>query len=319
MIKVRFGGKTAHFLETKMATAAQRKKLILGVDKKLRGEVRTAMETYIEYGDILLGAKNDVTASGHSIYDKHGGFEAWCEKVCGVKYRQQVDYKRVAVHKAQVRQIINGGGQSDLKSIMRQIPRLKQPPLLAEPEKPADAKPARDSNDWHTPEIYINAALDVMGGIDLDPFSSREANEHLCARHILTVGDNALLTDWAGYGDKVWMNPPYGNKRNNGSATATDAAAKFAEEYQRGSFKEGIVLMNLAMDTEWFQLLFGVSSVICCTDHRIKFEAAGGKKQSSNTKSQMFFYAGDNPDKFAEVFSQFGTILTRHAACISEG
>ena len=47
-------------------------------------------------------------------------------------------------------------------------------------------KPDRDSNDWHTPTRYIEAARQVLGRIDLDPFSSEIANQTVRADRFLT-------------------------------------------------------------------------------------------------------------------------------------
>ncbi len=92
------------------------------------------------------------------------------------------------------------------------------------------------------------------------------------------------------------MNPPYSR---GASAQAVD---KFLEQYDYGSFEEGIVLMNASTDTNWFQRMWKVASAVCLTNHRIAFEASDGKASSGNTKGQVFFYFGKNPAKFISVF-----------------
>ncbi len=69
-----------------------------------------------------------------------------------------------------------------------------------------------ESNEWWTPEPYIEAARSVLGGIDLDPASCAQANETVQAARYCGVADDGLKQEWKG---RVWLNPP---NRPNGKA-----------------------------------------------------------------------------------------------------
>lgn len=107
-------------------------------------------------------------------------------------------------------------------------------------------------NEWYTPPSYIAAARVVMGGIDLDPASSEIANRIVNAAQIFTEQDNGLVQDWPI--GRIWMNPPYAQPLMG------QFAAKFAAEIRRGS--SGIVLVNNATETAWFQVIGAECSAI---------------------------------------------------------
>lgn len=162
-------------------------------------------------------------------------------------------------------------------------------------------KPDRDSNDWHTPARYIEAARIVLERIDLDPFSSEVANRTVKADRYFTKADNALHPrHWADRPATVWMNPPY-------SRGVIDAAVvRFLVELPRLS--AAIVLTNNATETRWFQNMMRACQAICFTDHRIAFNSPDNKQESGNTRGQTFFYFGQQWDRFGQVFKPFGPV-----------
>lgn len=69
------------------------------------------------------------------------------------------------------------------------------------------ARHSMDSPEWYTPSSFVEAAREVMGGIDLDPASHPEANLTVKAMEFFTEEDNGLLQPWHG---RIFLNPPGG-------------------------------------------------------------------------------------------------------------
>lgn len=162
---------------------------------------------------------------------------------------------------------------------------------------------SRDSDSWFTPPKYIEAVRAVLGVIDLDPFSSDVANLTVGASAFYTEADDAFSQSWLAR--NVFMNPPYGKP-------CRAAVEKFVEEFHRRSFQTGIVLVNNATETRFFQLLLQTAAAVCFTNHRISFYNSDGKRISGNTRGQCFFYLSRKPNValFRRVFTQFGKVIS---------
>jgi phage N-6-adenine-methyltransferase len=154
------------------------------------------------------------------------------------------------------------------------------------------------NNEWYTPSNIIEAARGVLGGFDLDPASSEIANQTVKADCFLTEEDDGLAGDWPVC--RIWMNPPYAQPLMG------QFAAKYAESITAGS--TGIVLVNNATETAWFQELLSVSSAVCFHKGRVKFLDSDGKP-GAPLQGQAIIYAGDDVDKFEAAFKQFGVVL----------
>lgn len=169
--------------------------------------------------------------------------------------------------------------------------------------KPASEKP-RDADSWFTPPEYLDSVRLVMGGIDLDPFNSKVANEIVGAKHIFTLEKSAFDHSWkVGKNVRVFMNPPYS------AGLCGRAINRFIDQYEAKAFAEGIVLVNNATDTRWFNALVKHCDAICFTDHRISFWNADRKNVSGNTRGQAFFYFGKHVSKFKQIFEKHGFVV----------
>jgi phage N-6-adenine-methyltransferase len=178
----------------------------------------------------------------------------------------------------------------------------QEPSLLDEqgPEKRPHVANNGGNNEWYTPEPFITAARLVMGGIDLDPASSEIANRTVKAARIFTAADDGLIQDWPI--GRIWMNPPYAQPLMGRFAT------RFAAEIRRGS--EGVVLVNNATETGWFQEIAEECSAICFPKTRIRFLDPEGNP-GAPLQGQAIIYCGPNSDAFQDVFEGFGLVV-RH-------
>jgi len=152
--------------------------------------------------------------------------------------------------------------------------------------------------EWFTPKEYIDAAIEVMGGIDLDPAFTPEANKVVRASIFYTAEDNGLEQVWNG---RVWMNPPYSG----------NVIGQFCHEligwYENGNVTEAIVLVNNATETQWFQMLAKNANSILFPSSRIKFWHPG-RPSISPLQGQAIIYFGTQSDRFTQVFRKFGFV-----------
>lgn len=155
-------------------------------------------------------------------------------------------------------------------------------------------------NEWYTPPQYIEAALEVMGGIDLDPASTAAANEVVRADEFYTEANNPLEQPWKG---RVWMNPPYARP------LIDHFCAKLAEEYSQGDTTQAITLTNNGTETGWFHALAEVGAAICFPRHRVKFWHPE-KDSATPLQGQACIYFGDDIGAFRREFLQFGFVVT---------
>jgi phage N-6-adenine-methyltransferase len=153
-------------------------------------------------------------------------------------------------------------------------------------------------NEWYTPQQYIEAARAVLGVIDLDPASSEIAQKTVKATRFFTEEANGLDQEWKG---RVWLNPPYAQPH------IENFADKMIAQLKCGNVIEAIMLTHNYTDTAWFQKLALYASSICFTKGRVRF-ISPKNELASPTQGQTFFFFGEKPGHFFEVFRPFGFI-----------
>lgn len=169
-------------------------------------------------------------------------------------------------------------------------------------EMPSQAQPFcsvwTGDQESFTPPKYIEAVREVMGSIDLDPASNEFAQQTVNAAVYYTKDDDGLSKPWNG---NIFLNPPYSHPEVK---YFVDKLLKELQPHQ-----QAILLTNNNTDTNFFHDAAKKASMLCFTKGRINFLKPDGS-YSSPTNGQVFYYFGDNKDKFAKIFSQFGIIMT---------
>ena len=154
-------------------------------------------------------------------------------------------------------------------------------------------------NEWYTPKEYIEAAVRVIGSINIDPASSKEANKVIGADRFFGKNEDGLQQEWPG---NVWMNPPYSQP------LCTQFCEYLVRQHKAGITKEAIVLVNNATETEWFQNMARYAGALCFPKGRIKFWCP--EKTSAPLQGQALLYLfGHNARKFCDEFAKFGLVF----------
>lgn len=154
-------------------------------------------------------------------------------------------------------------------------------------------------NEWYSPQAVVEAARRVMGGIDLDPASCKEADKTVQAIRYYTRADDGLARPWHG---RVWLNPPY-------DTFAPKFFVKFCAEYAAGNVPQACLLLGTHhLTTRWYQEAKSFSTVLCLPAGRLKFTGRLGRGNPPMHGSAILG-VGVDTDLFRQEFGVFGTIL----------
>lgn len=151
--------------------------------------------------------------------------------------------------------------------------------------------------EWYTPLEIVYMAAEVMGGINLDPFSSEVANEDIMAHSFYHKDNNGLTHDWHG---NVWMNHPFSREMNK------KCIEKLVSEYEIGNMSQACCITFAATSEAWFRPLLKYKQ--CFIHGRTNYYLPDGTKKKGVTKGSVVTYLGNNEEKFIKVFSKIGTV-----------
>ena len=178
---------------------------------------------------------------------------------------------------------------------------LKQDPGDVHKKAQQKAHTSRNSgeNEWYTPPNILDAARSAMGGIDLDPASSYEANKTVQAEAIFTKEDDGLQQRWYG---RVWLNPPYA------SDLVTRFTEKLRDEYVADRVEQACLLSNNATETKWFQQTVKLANAVCFPAGRISYWHPD-RTSKTPLQGQVILYFGPNSERFDREFGSLGVVL----------
>lgn len=161
---------------------------------------------------------------------------------------------------------------------------------------------SKKSDERGTPAYIVNAARDVMGGIETDPASCAEANWVVQAGKFYDEETNGLEQEWW---FRVWLNPP------SSQPLCRQFIDKAIEEIEAGRVEQIIVLVNLSSGKHFHKLL--ERFYVAFPKKRIEFYPLPGNPGTtgSNRYAQAIFYYGEKVQKFWQVFGEFCTIPRR--------
>ncbi len=156
-----------------------------------------------------------------------------------------------------------------------------------------------DSNEYYTPEPYVDAARLVLRTIDLDPASCEFAQRRIGAGRYFSKLDDGLSKTWDG---RVWLNPPFS------APLGGRFVEKLCEEYSARRVVAAVLLQNASTDAAWFHRVARLGTT-CFVEGRINFDQATGKT-ANNRFAQAFHCLGDAKvtERFVATFTQFGSV-----------
>lgn len=114
------------------------------------------------------------------------------------------------------------------------------------------------TDDWQTPDYILEPARKLLGEIDLDPATSKQANERVRAKHYFDELDNGFLAEWGplnGNPSRVFINPPGGKCDEEGNRIVGHRAHLTAPiVYKRADGGPPVGKSQSAAKVWWFRL-----------------------------------------------------------------
>lgn len=185
----------------------------------------------------------------------------------------------------------------------------------------------REDLELITPPDLVQAANALMGNIDLDPASSKTAQEHVQADQFFTPQDDGLnCQQWHG---KVYLFPPSGayfwDKKNDrwkmtraSSPTLVSSPAvwfrKLYRSWMAREIKQGLFFSNCPDMIRFEQKLFDFPVCILKTAPILLKHTSEGIDRHKTCTSLLVYLppvneSGDAVERFIDIYSEKGRIL----------
>lgn len=174
--------------------------------------------------------------------------------------------------------------------------------------------------EYYTDPKIIEAARSMMGGIDCDPASSKNANEVVRATIYYDITDGSLNRPWLG---RVWMNHPFhggwsactndckrktcatrGHHIFSNIPSNADWINKLMLEWEGGNIIEALCITYASTSEQWFQPLLDFPQ--CFLSPRTNYYLPDGTIKKGVTKGSVITYLGDRETRFHRYFKSFG-------------
>ena len=176
-----------------------------------------------------------------------------------------------------------------LRAIAKEDPSVQ----VKKKEPVMPAYEGEEEDERLTPQKYITSARKVIGKWITDPAASRFKD---ISKSSLSFNyykhDNGLSKAWGM--STIWLFPPYYD---------TD---RFVKKLLAGKTSEAIVLVNNETESKWFKDLWNRANAVVFHTGKIQFEIPDGQSYTGPDCGQVFFYIGNDPDKFIDEFSKYG-------------
>ena len=268
----------------------------LEVDRSVQGHYwmlgAVAASLKEKYGeDAFAKFASEVGSSRRRVYEYAETYEAYNDEKCERSHILSFHHHTVAARSEDPAQALETAEREELST--RELEQLVKTGEV--PEK--NVHFSSESPEWYTPPHVIDAVLEVLGEIDLDPCADAERSVPAAAH--LTEDDDGLGFEWSG---RVYMNPPYGS-------VISQWVAKLARSYEGGDIQAAVALVPARTDTEWFSRLRDYPR--CFIRGRLKFS---GHENSAPFPSAAFYLGprdSEGEGRFAEVFGRLGDVFER--------
>lgn len=152
--------------------------------------------------------------------------------------------------------------------------------------------------EYYTPTSIIEAARQLMNGIDLDPFSSPQANRSVQARRFYTIADDGFARPWKCR--SLFMNHPFGRTTN------ARAIEKLCMEVEFGNVRQACVLTYAATSERWFRPMMNHPQ--CYLFPRTNYLLPNGAIKAGVTKGSVVTYIGHDLTAFRRIFAPLGAV-----------
>lgn len=157
-----------------------------------------------------------------------------------------------------------------------------------------------ESDEWYTPKKLSKMIGEFLGGVDLDPSSTEQANKIIKAKKFYTKNEDALSKRWRAR--TCYLNPPFGSV---GSKSVQNTfLKKLIDHYNKGDIMEGLALIKASVGYRWFKKCYSLP--VCFLYKRLRFRTPSGAKTSMNPHGSCLVYLGPNTAAFSEKFSKKG-------------